>query len=99
MHNFTNYKYLYYNKNRCIMKIINLNESQFTRLFEGDGDSIFLDGNDTTSRFGSEVSNQAVITRQDGDEEMSKPIDTNKFSKQQTTQQWGNTNRRAFNTI
>lgn len=81
------------------MKIINLNESQFSRLFEDSGDSIFLDGNDTTKRFSSEVSNQAVITNQNGDEKMSKPVDTNKFSSQQTTQQWGNTNRRAFNTI
>lgn len=81
------------------MKIINLNESQFSRLFEDSGDSIFLDGNDSTKKFSSEVSNQAVVTSQDGDEKMSKPINTDKFSRQQTTQQWGNTNRRAFNTI
>ena len=28
------------------MKIVNLNESQFNRIFEGNGDSIFLDGNE-----------------------------------------------------
>ena len=81
------------------MKIINLNESQFSRLFEDGGDSIFLDGNDSTKKFSSEVSNQAVVTTQDGDEEMSKKVDTNMFSGEQTTQQCGNTNRRAFNTI
>ena len=81
------------------MKRINLNESQFNRLFEGNGDSIFLDGSDTTKNFSSEVSNQAKITDQDGDDKMSKPINTDKFASQQTTQQWGNTNRRAFNTI
>ena len=81
------------------MKIINLNESQFSRLFEDGGDSIFLDGNDSTKKFSSEVSNQAVVTTQDGDEEMSKKVDTDMFSGEQTTQQWGNTNRRAFNTI
>lgn len=82
------------------MKIINLNESQFSRLFESAGDSIFLDGNDTTSRFGSEVTNQAVITNQDGEEKMSKPINTDKFSRQQTPQQWGSVGgRKSSNTI
>jgi len=82
------------------MKIINLNESQFSRLFESGGDSIFLDGNDTTSRFGSEVTNQAVVTNQDGEEKMSKPINTDKFSRQQTPQQWGSVGgRKSSNTI
>ena len=76
------------------MKIINLNASQFSRLFESGGDSIFLDGNDTTSRFGSEVTNQ------DGEEKMSKPINTDKFSRQQTPQQWGSVGgRKSSNTI
>lgn len=82
------------------MKIINLNESQFIRLFEDNDDSIFLDGNDTTSRFSSEVSNQAIVTNQDGDEKMSKPIKTDKFSRQQTPQQWGSVGgRKSANTI
>ena len=82
------------------MKIINLNESQFIRLFEDNGDSIFLDGNDTTSRFSSEVSNQAIVTNQDGNEKMSKPIKTDKFSRQQTPQQWGSVGgRKSANTI
>jgi hypothetical protein len=82
------------------MKIINLNESQFNRLFEGNGDSIFLDGEDTTKNFSSEVSNQAVITNQDGEEKMSKPINTDKFSRQQTPQQWGSVGgRKSANTI
>ena len=82
------------------MKIINLNESQFNRIFEGNGDSIFLDGDDTTARFGSESSNQAIITTLDGDEKMSKPIDTDEFSDEQTPQQWGTIpGRKALNTI
>lgn len=82
------------------MKIINLTEAQFNRVFESNGDSIFLDGNDTTARFGSEVSNQAVITNQDGDEKMSKPINTDKFARQQTPQQWGSVGgRKSSNTI
>lgn len=83
------------------MKVINLNESQFIRLFEdGGGDSIFLDGDDTTSRLGSETSVQTVITTQDGDEKMSTPINTDKFSSQQSPQQWGSVGgRKSSNTI
>lgn len=68
------------------MKIINLNESQFERLFEDGGDSVFLDGKDTTKRFSSENSNQALIDTPDGEEEYSKPI---KKYGVQTPQQWG----------
>ena len=82
------------------MKIVNLNESQFNRIFEGNGDSIFLDGNDSTRKFSSEVSNQAVVTDTDGDEEMSNPIDTDKFARQQSPQQWGaGGGRNSTNTI
>lgn len=82
------------------MKVIKLNEEQFIRLFEGNGDSIFLDGTDTTARLGSEVSNQAVITNQDGDEKMSNPVSTDKYSRQQTPQQWGSVGgRKSSNTI
>lgn len=82
------------------MKIINLNESQFRKLFEDGGDSIFLDGNDTTARFGAEVTNQAIITGQDGDEKTSKPINTDKFARQQSPQQWGSVGgRKSSNTI
>lgn len=71
------------------MKIINLNESQYKRIFEDSSDSIFLDGNDTTKRYGSEVSTQSIVTDKDGDEIVSKPITTDKFARQQTPQQWG----------
>lgn len=82
------------------MKIISLNESQFNRLFEESGDSMFLDGNDTTKRFGSEISTQAVVTDLDGDEKMSKPVDTDKFADQQSPQQWGSIQgRKSSNTI
>jgi hypothetical protein len=101
MYYFTKYKYLLIIKTRLIMRIINLNESQFSRLFnESDGDSIFLDGNDTTSRFGSEVPIQAIVTNQNGEEKTSNPINTDKFSKQQTPQQWGSVGgRKSANTI
>ena len=82
------------------MKIINLNESQYNRLFEEAGDSIFLDGHDTVQKFGSEVSNQSIVTDRDGEEKMSKPIDTDKFADQQTPQQWGSVgSRKSSNTI
>ncbi len=82
------------------MKILRVNESQFHRLFEDGGDSIFLDGNDTTRRFGAEVTNQAVVTNQDGNEKMSKPFNTDKFASQQSPQQWGAVGgRKSSNTI
>ena len=82
------------------MKIINLKESQFKRIFEDNGDSIFLDGSDTTKKLGSEVSTQAIVTDTDGDEEMSKPVTTDKFADMQSPQQWGSVGgRKSSNTI
>ena len=82
------------------MKIVNLNESQFKRLIEGSGDSTFLDGSNTTREFSSEVSNQAVVTDANGDREMSDPVSTDKFAKQQSPQQWGAVGgRNSSNTI
>ena len=82
------------------MKIVNINESQFKKLIEGSVDSTFLDGGYTTREFSSEVSNQAVVTDTGGDEEMSNPIDTDKFARQQSPQQWGAVGgRNSTNTI
>lgn len=82
------------------MKTITINESQYKRLFESDGDSQFLNGNDTTARYGSEVATQAMITNADGDDEMSKPVTTNKFADMQSPQQWGSIGgRKSANTI
>lgn len=78
------------------MKIITLNESQFGRLFERE----MIDGDDTTSRLGSEVSNQAIINDPNGEEEWSTPIDTDDFADMQTPQQWGSVGgRKSSNTI
>ena len=82
------------------MKIVNINESQFKKLIEGSGDSTFLDGSNTTREFSSEVSNQAVVTDANGDREMSDPVSTDKFAKQQSPQQWGAVGgRNSSNTI
>ena len=82
------------------MKIINLNESQYNRIFEENGDSIFLDGNDSTKRFGSEVTAQAIITDRDGEEKYSRPMDTDDFADTQTPQQWGCIGgRKSSNTV
>ena len=81
------------------MKIINLNESQFGRIFEGVTDGDFGKSSVPEYQDLSKVTTQAKIIDQDGDNIDSKPITADKFSRQQTTQQWGNTNRRAFNTI
>lgn len=56
------------------MKIFRINESQFRKLFESSSDSDILDGEDTTKKFGSENTTQAIITTPDGEEEYSKPV-------------------------
>jgi hypothetical protein len=56
------------------MKIFRINESQLRRLFESSSDSDILDGEDTTKKFGSENTTQAIITTPDGDEEYSNPV-------------------------
>lgn len=83
------------------MKIIRINETQYKRLFEGGGDSIFLDGDDSTKQFSSEVSNQSLMDTEDGeDQEYSNPVDTNKFAKQRTSQEWESIGyRNSSNTI
>lgn len=82
------------------MKVIKLCESQLRRLFEDGGDSVFLDGSDTTKEFSSEVGTQAIITGRDGEEEMSNPVNTDKFADQQSPQQWGSVGgRKSSNTI
>ena len=55
------------------MKLLRINESQLRRLFESD-DSYILDGEDTTKKFGSENTTQAIITDLDGEEEYSNPV-------------------------
>lgn len=75
---------------------VRITESQFNRLFEVEspGDSKFLDGSDTTKKFSSEVSGQAVMTDPEGKEKMSEPVQTDKVSKQLSKQQWGVINGR-----
>jgi hypothetical protein len=76
------------------MKIIKLNESQYTRLFEDVTDLNF--GNDPTKRFGAEVTNQALTSN----DEYSRPLDTDDFADKQTPQQWGSVGgRKSSNTI
>lgn len=69
--------------------ILRLNEEQFARLFEDNGDSLFLDGDDTTKKFSSEVSTQSMVRTPDGDDEMSSAPDTDKISGQLTPQNYG----------
>jgi hypothetical protein len=81
------------------MKIINLNESQFTRLFD-EGIENYGRSNTPEYQNQDEVTLTAKKTNQDGDIEDSKPINTDKFSRQQTPQQWGSVGgRKSSNTI
>jgi hypothetical protein len=81
------------------MKIINLNESQFTRLFD-EGIENYGRSNTPEYQNQDEVTLTAKKINQDGDIEDSKPINTNKFSRQQTPQQWGSVGgRKSSNTI
>lgn len=83
------------------MKIITLRESQFNKIFEGNGDSVYLDGNDSTKKFSSEVSNQSLMDTEDGDDnEWSSPKDSQDLAKSLTPQQWGAIGQRnSTNTI
>jgi hypothetical protein len=82
------------------MKIINLNESQFGRIFEGVTDGDFGKSSVPEYQDLSKVTNQSKIIDQDGDEIDSNPITTDKFASQQTPQQWGSVGgRKSSNTI
>lgn len=71
------------------MKIINLNESQFDKLFESVTDADF--GRNTVPEYDGldKVSLQPTISNKDGSPKKAKPIDSNKFADQQCPQGWG----------
>ena len=70
------------------MKIIQLNEEQFLRLFE-DANVPNFNGGDIKEYPGSEVSSTSSVHDNDGELEYGIMPDTDKFSHQQTPQQWG----------
>ena len=81
------------------MKIIFLNEYKLTKLLD---QSIENYGRSNTPEYQNqdEVTLTAKKINQDGDIEDSKPITTDKFSRQQTPQQWGSVGgRKSSNTI
>lgn len=82
------------------MKIINLNESQFGRVFESILDSDF-GTNPIPEKDGlDKVSLQPTITDKDGSPKKANPIDTDEFGDMQTPQQWGSVGgRKSSNTI
>ena len=81
------------------MKIINLNESQFTRLFDEGIDNYGI-SNTPEYQNQDEVTLTAKKINQDVDIEDSKPMTTDKVSRQQTPQQWGSVGgRKSSNTI
>ena len=81
------------------MKIINLNESQFKKIFEGIenfGDNSMADFHD----LGQTYTQSKIADPNGGDDEDSKPINTDKIAHQRTTQQWGAVGgRNSSNTI
>lgn len=79
------------------MKTIKINEAQFSRLFEADGDSAILDGSDSISYPNNNAVssvNAQVITDRDGEEVVqgetpyAEPTTTNNYAKQQSLQNW-----------
>lgn len=68
------------------MKIINLNESQFGRIFEGVTDGDFGKSSVPEYQDLSKVTNQSKIIDQDGDIEDSDPIAPTKFPDEITNQ-------------
>lgn len=72
------------------MKIIKLNESQFSRVLESIENGTY--GEEGTPEYENhdEVTNQPVITDKNGDVKKSKPTHTDDVAHQLTFQQWGN---------
>lgn len=70
------------------MKIIQLKEEQFNRLFESSNVPNF-NGGDIREYPGSEISTTEPIVDDDGDLNYGKMPDTDKFSHEQSPQQWG----------
>jgi hypothetical protein len=78
------------------MKIINLNESQYNRLFESVTDADF--GTSTIPEYDGldKIELQPTISGP----KKANPITTDKFADQQTPQQWGSVGgRKSSNTI
>jgi len=71
------------------MKVINLNESQFGRLFEGVTDADF--GTSSVPEFDSkdQVELQPTITDKGGSPKKANPIDSNEFADEMCPQGWG----------
>jgi hypothetical protein len=82
------------------MKIINLNESQYNRIFESVTDADF--GSSTVPEYDGldKVELQPTISDKNGAPKKASPITTDKFADQQTPQQWGSVGgRKSSNTI
>jgi hypothetical protein len=82
------------------MKVINLNESQYNRIFESVTDASF--GTSTIPEYDGldKVELQPTISDKNGSPKKAKPITTDKFADQQTPQQWGSVGgRKTSNTI
>jgi hypothetical protein len=82
------------------MKVINLNESQYSRLFESVTDADF--GTSTVPEFDGldKVEVQPTITDKDGSPKKAKPMTTDDFASKQSPQQWGSVGgRKSSNTI
>ena len=71
------------------MKVINLNESQFGRIFEGVTDADFGKSSVPEYEGLDKVSLQPTITDRNGAPKKAKPMDSNKFADQQCPQGWG----------
>ena len=84
------------------MKIINLNESQFDKLFEQNSveDGTFGQSNIPDYQTLGEVPITSKVIGKDGKTKNSVPPTTDKVAKQRTPQQWGSVGgRKSSNTI
>lgn len=71
------------------MKVINLNESQFNKLFEGVTDADFGESSVPEYDGKDKVELQPTITNKDGSPKKANPIDSNKFADKMCPQGWG----------
>ena len=82
------------------MKIINLNESQYSRLFESVTDSDFGESSVPEYDALDKVEVQPTISDKNGSPKKARPMTSDDFADTQTPQQWGSIGgRHSSNTI
>lgn len=80
-------------------KIVTITESQFKRLFLSEEEDPILDGSDTVKSLGSDAATSpdgALISGEDGSDVFGNPVDTDKFARTRSNQEFATHGSRRF---